>query len=74
MSKINRLKTFLLVCVFTLSVPLFAFAEEFASNDDSEIVPYEVGQWDLMGTEVVTFAYTKETMSKTYYAVDEGNF
>lgn len=73
MWKINSLKTFLLVCVFTLSVPLFAFAEE-AEEPDNVVVPYGPGEWDYMGQENVAFAYTKETITDNYYAVDGGNF
>lgn len=70
MSKLSGFKTFLLVFVFTLAIPFYTFAEEL----DSVVEPYGAGQWDYKGQENITFAYTKETITKNYYATDGGNF
>lgn len=70
MVKMNKLKTFLLVCVFTLAIPFYAFAEE----TDSVVVTYGAGEWEYLGQENVTFAYIKETLTDTYTATDGGNF
>lgn len=41
MKKNNSFKTFLLVCIFTLSIPLFAFANEIET-----VEPLGAGTWD----------------------------
>ena len=64
-------KMFLLVCIFTLAIPLFVSAEE--TNSDV-VVPYGLGVWDYLGQENIAFAYTKQTISKTYIATDGANF
>lgn len=79
MSRIRGLKTFLLVGIFVLAVPFYVFAEEIDNGSveglDTGIVElYGVGEWDYKGQENIIFQYTKETITKGYYATDGGNF
>lgn len=71
MNKFKSFKMFLLVCIFILTIPLNAFAEEF---DNDGVVPYDLGKWELVGEDNVIFSYTKETISDIYTATDGANF
>lgn len=71
MCRLCGVKTLLLVCLFLLAVPFYAFAEEF---DGSVVEPYGAGEWDYKGQETVIFSYTKGTITDEYYATDGGNF
>lgn len=71
MGKLYKFKVFLLVCLFTLAVPLCAFAEESKSN---VVEPLGAGTWDYKGEETISFAYLKYGFTGNYYATDGGNF
>lgn len=71
MKKLYRFKILLFAFVFTLAVPLYAFAEGVDFND---VQPYGAGVWDYKGEENITFAYIKQHITKKYYATDGGNF
>ena len=71
MGKLYAFKTFLLVCMFTLVVPLGAFAEEF---DGDVVEPYGAGEWDYLGEENRAVINAKTFTTDNYYATDGGNF
>lgn len=62
-----RFKSILLVLVFTLAVPLYAFAEESETSLtelESIVVPYGAGEWDPVGRETISLHYSAPTGSK----------
>lgn len=71
MGKLCAFKTILLVCVFALAVPLYAFADEY---DGDVMEPYGVGEWDYKGEENIGFIFYKSASTYNYYATDGGNF
>lgn len=73
MSKIRIFQTFFLSFIFILTIPFFADAKDFNSND-LDLTPYGAGEWDYLGKEDYAFAYTKETFSNSYTSADGGNF